>query len=500
MKMENLWSLLEPIEDSKEQLIKDYKSGITPNLPYFVVGQEEIKEKISTYLTEIDSNYFHRNLLVSDYGNGKTNILRYLELYFHQNNYENVQYIYEPANIDKPNVFLILLELLEHLSLNTLIKSILNSKKNTDFISQLSGSATHIKEYIQCLFSNDNTTEETKELILMGTGRHYTKNYYNSYGIDQLTDTHRKEVLILFLNILSENNHYIVFSIDEIEKIYEKSKARFRLFLTSFRELIDVSNKINGHYFIGAMVTSLTHFAYALDENPAFHTRINKDILNVEFLTLREEKEDLLKNILQMLNKTIDPSKFSRIISTIETKFNKENPIRNNRLMISEIFTQLNDTKIYKDLDSILAKKELNYEFEDLKDELEVSGTFKNIKGKFTDGLRNYFEIKDVNLQKTKIDNLFLQKRTSLYQYFIFTQQQLDDNIDYLKALVAEKNSLTIYFNSEEHKINHNDFKEVELINYDAKTLLTLFILLEENLNYQDDIIEVIEHYTQGTL
>lgn len=389
-------------------------------------------------------------------------------MYFQQNHHDNVHYIYEPANIDKPNIFLIFLELLEHLSLEVLIKSILNSRVDEAFINSALSSATHIKEYFKCLFDKNNTDEILKELILMGTGRHYTKNFYNKYNINQLTDTHRKEVLILFL--------------------------------TSFRELIDVSNKINGHYFIGAMVTSLSHFTYALDENPAFHTRIDKDILNVEFLTLKEEKEELVRNILQMLEKSIDPSRFSRIISTIETKFDKNNPIRNNRLMISEIFTQLNDTKIYKDLDSILAEKELNYEFEDLKDELEVSGTFKNIKDKFIDGLRNYFEIKDINLQKTEIDNLFLQKRTSLYQYFIFTQQQLDNNIDYLKKLILTDNSLTIYFNSEEHKINHNDFKKVELINYDAKTLLTLFILLEENLNYQEDIIEVIENYTQGTL
>jgi len=32
MKMENLWLPLEPIADSKEQLVKDYKSGITPTL------------------------------------------------------------------------------------------------------------------------------------------------------------------------------------------------------------------------------------------------------------------------------------------------------------------------------------------------------------------------------------------------------------------------------------------------------------------------------------
>ena len=82
MTTERLWDILEIDPNKKELILKDLREGITPELPYFVVGQENVKNKITEYLEQIDSNYFNRSLLISDYGNGKTNILKYLQLYF----------------------------------------------------------------------------------------------------------------------------------------------------------------------------------------------------------------------------------------------------------------------------------------------------------------------------------------------------------------------------------------------------------------------------------
>lgn len=500
MTTEKLWDVLEPETSKKALIIKDLREGITPELPYFVVGQQDVKDKISQYIGEIDGKYFNRTLLVSDYGNGKTNILKYLELYFSNGN-NSVTYIYEAANADKPNVFAMILELLEFRFKNEIKEAIKILIKNESFMNAELAKYTFIKEYIHRI-SEQNSDEELDALIYMGTGRYYTKKIFSDYNIPPLTDMHRKEVMIFFLNLLSENDIYILFAIDELEKIYEKSKARFRNFLTTFRELIDLSSKINGHYFISAMVTSVSNFKYALEENPAFKSRVEKDILKVEFLSLDEEKLELINKISKLLDKNVSNAEEKAILTSINTKFGKENLVRSNRYMIQEIFTLITNEVEYKDLKYILEKNELKYEFDDLKLELEVSGIFKRIKDKFIDGLRYYFNLKDQEIiQIQGYENLYSQKKTPIYRYFVLSEKQFNDDKEYLDGLLDDNKIVYIFYNQEQHNIKHDQFeKAVELVNYDIETLLSLFIFLEEEMQYREKIEEIIQHYTKGKL
>lgn len=502
MTIEKLWDILELESAKKEIILKDLRDGITPELPYFVVGQNNVKDKITEYVSEIDRDYFNRTLLVSDYGNGKTNILKYLELYFRQVN-PSVKYIYEVANVNKPDVFAMLLELLEFNFAEEIKEAIKVLRTDSTFIDTELSQCTFIKEYI-IRICEQNSDEELKELIYMGTGRYYTKKIFSDYGIPQLTDAHRKEILVFFLNLLSKNSIYILFAIDELEKIHEKSKARFRNFLTTFRELIDVSSKIHGHYFISAMVTSVTNFTYALDENPAFNSRAKKDILNVGFLSLKDEKTELIDNIATLLAKSISESKKIEILTKINIKFGKENLLKSNRYMIQEIFSLLADdtAKEYKELKLILEEKDLNYEFDDLKLELEVNGVFKRVKDKFIDGLRYYFDLKDQVIKQIHgYENLYSQKKTPIYRYFVSSKEQFENDKKYLDELLNNDKIIYIFYHQEQHSINYELFeKDVKLINYDIKTLLTLFIFLEEEMQYQNDIKEIIEHYTKGAL
>lgn len=502
MTTDRLWDVLTPNNDKKELILKDLSEGITPELPYFVVGQKEVKDKITEYISEIDGDYFNRSLLISDYGNGKTNILKYLELYFRKIN-SSVRYIYEVANVEKPDIFAMILELLEFKFKNELEESIKNFKRDEIFIQGELDSCTFIKEFIIKIFQ-DNKDEELTDLIYMGTGRYYTKKVFSDYSLPQLTDAHRKEVLVFFLNLLSKNKIYIVFAFDEIEKIYEKSKSRFRNFLTTFRELIDISSEIKGHYFISAMVTSLASFQYALEENPAFYSRIKKDILNVGFLYLNEEKNELIDRIVLMLEKTITNAQKVELLTNINIKFGKENLVRSNRYMIQEIFSLLEDDekREYKSLNTILEEKDLIYEFDDLKLELKVSGVFKRIKDKFIDGLRYYFDLKDQEIKQIEgYENLYSQKKTPIYRYFVFSEEQFNKDKEYITELLDNGKLVYIFYNLEQHNIKHEQFtKDIKLVNFEVETLLTLFIFLEEEMKYQSDIKEVIEHYTKGAL
>ena len=71
-----------------------FSQGKYPRIEKDSLGQDDVKNSIGKDLSEIDGAYFHRKLIYSDYGNGKTNLLKYLELYF-ENNDKNIYYIYQ---------------------------------------------------------------------------------------------------------------------------------------------------------------------------------------------------------------------------------------------------------------------------------------------------------------------------------------------------------------------------------------------------------------------
>lgn len=75
-----------------------------------------------------------------------------------------------------------------------------------------------IEEYTKLLFKEGNSREEIIEIFYLGTGRFYNKRYFDKWKIEQIRDFNRREILVLFLNILSETSTYLVFAIDEIEK------------------------------------------------------------------------------------------------------------------------------------------------------------------------------------------------------------------------------------------------------------------------------------------
>lgn len=506
MTLPNLWNNLTPKEATLEKLKKDYERGITPDLPYFIVGQSNVKEKIGGYLEKIDEDYFHRSLIFSDYGNGKTNLLKYLELYFSElKDNENIHYLYQRANVDKPDIFLNLLKLIEDDLLATLKEAIQNL--DDKFIEEQALIHSNISDYIRKV--SKNASASTEELILMGTDRYYTKNYYNKYGIPQLTNFDRREVFIFFMNVLSKNNQYVIFALDELEKIYEKSKMRFRSFLTSYRELIDKSHEINGHFLLTAIVSSAANINDVLLENPAFYSRIKGDMIEVGFLTTITEKEELIKNISELLDLELTGVKINEIASTLKREYGK-GTIRSNRLLLADIFNVLNaeaSKPTFKVLDDALEEYELEDEFEEMYEDLEDEGTFSKIETRFFDPLQYYLEYKGYEIN-TKKENNFFKKTNLFYPYksnkvydFIVNQNvNIDSEIDKLNELIINS-KLVVAFTPENLDIQYENFKSenITIINYDPKKLLTLLVMFEE-IGYQEDIEKIIYEYTRGEL
>ncbi len=507
MTLPNLWSNLIPKEETLEKLKKDYERGITPDLPYFIVGQQDVKDKIGAYLNKIDGDYFHRSLIFSDYGNGKTNLLKYLELYFQElKDSDNIHYIYQRANIDKPDIFLNLLKLIEDDLLDVLVDAI--QVLGSEFIEAQAEEHSNISDYIKKV--SEKPSSFTRELVLMGTGRYYTKNYYNKHNIPPLENFDRREVFIFFMNVLAENNHYVIFALDELEKIYEKSKIRFRSFLTSYRELIDKSNKINGHFLLTAIVSSAANIDDVLLENPAFYSRIKEDMIEVGFLTRASEKEELIKNISELL---LIPNLLDANIKEIANGLKREygkGTIRSNRLILADLFNVLNMTlekPVFEPLDEVLEKLELEDEFEEMYDDLEDEGTFSKIETRFFDPLQYYLEHKGYEINTKKENNFFKKtnlfypyKSNKVYSFIVNDAVDVDVEIDKLNALLTD-DKIVIAFTPENIDIKYEDFNSdcITIVNYDSKKLLTLLIMFEE-IGYQKEIEKIIFEYTRGEL
>ena len=53
MDITQLWTPLNPIEENKEIIRQDLERGLAPNLPYFIVGLQDVKTTLGTALSTI---------------------------------------------------------------------------------------------------------------------------------------------------------------------------------------------------------------------------------------------------------------------------------------------------------------------------------------------------------------------------------------------------------------------------------------------------------------
>ena len=255
MEIPKLWDKISPIPENIEQVKRDLKEGRVPELPYFIVDLKEEKLTIGKYLSDIDL-CLQTCLITATHGNGKTNLMKYLKLFFLNDTRINV--VYSRADVDQYDIVVFLLRLIQDNLLICLEDSIITLRGLADIeISKLANnfedSFGAIREYAIKLLS-ERDEEKVRKLIYLGTGRLYSKGSFNEFGLTQLTNFNRREILVLFLNIIARTNKYIIFEIDELEKIQEKSKIRFNHFLTSYRELIDLSTLIKGHFLLKSYI------------------------------------------------------------------------------------------------------------------------------------------------------------------------------------------------------------------------------------------------------
>lgn len=516
MILEELWKEINPDERKLKRLIKAYTAGTVPELPYFIIGQEEAKAKVEEKLSSIDHQTFDRLMLTSNYGNGKTNLLKYLQLYFSKNSNiegKNIRLVYAAANRDNPNIFNMLLALIDKRLINELISSINNVEYNEGLINDLCEDYEDIQDYIRLVLTTD--TADLKELLQMGTGSLYYKSFFNKHSIHYISDYERKEVLSFFLTLFYNNNFLIIFALDELEKIYEKSISRLRDFLTSYRELIDVSTKIEGHLLLTAFTES--HYKKAesfFEENPAFYSRIVKDTVEVTPLVDDENIKELIQSVYNLLTKSgevqIDKS-VEEIFSYIKNHKNAGYIAENNRSLMQEIIYFTKTSKDFVTLNDAIDKEGIREIFKTKYKELDFDNLLKNVSSTIFAPLEYYmtalnYNPNSVNKQAKRI---ILDDKDI---YFIFDDTKLSDaqkenfnlTLDEDKKLIAFVPE-NVDFNIEsiiDGEDDNGKENNIDLVSYQP---IELYVLLElygdvEYDIYEEKVYNILSNFFQGIL
>ena len=505
MNIEGIWNKIKPIESTVEQLKRDLREGKVPELPYFIIGMNEAKSKVRSYIQNIDVS-FQTCLITANYGNGKTNMLKYLKLFFDKHPEINVVFLRVDA--DQYDLILFLLKIIQDNFLQELKCSIRKIKNENYSISGLAHSFQDgfaaIKEYTTILFK-ENDEDKLTRLIYLGTGRLYTKNSFNEFSLEQLTNFNRREILVLFLNILSANKKYIIFGIDEAEKIQEKSKARFGYFLTSYRELYDLSSLIKGHLLITCFTDSSGRSSQSIEEvNPAFFRRIENRIVELPIISKVEEFNELTINLNDLFKTNKSSDDIDKIVLNIKKK-----ELTKNSDIVKFIYAELKNSSERLSLDELLSKNSLNDLFNETNERLQFENTFTRLNTKFFDPLKEYLIANNYGNDEYEIriqgSQLFVDKTLSISHLFLFTTD-FDNNINRIKNISNESENKLVVYVPEGLDINYSYMQEmnidnVEIVDYKPESLMTLLVMYrDENFEYGNQIRSIISSYTNKNL
>lgn len=504
MNITHLWDKLTLPEEGLTTFKKDIAEGKVPELPFYIIGQKKLKEVIQSRIEQIDSARMITNLIIAEYGNGKTNLLKYLELFFKSNPDRGVKVQYSRADVERTDLVLFLLKIIQDKYLDKLKDIVKVVRKNPeiipDFVNKYESNFREIKEYTEKLFDVGHTDNEIIEILYLGTGRLSNKRYFDKQKIEQLKDFNRREILVLFLNLLSYDKKYIIFAIDEIEKIREKSKIRFSHFLTSYRELVDLFNQIKGHYLLVCFTDSVGSQEISTS-NDALYTRIKNDIVEVEALKSPAE----IRELIHYLNDLFETNK---VIKDIYSGFSKKSAT-NNRVAIQEISKLLHAQDSNDSLDVMITKAEVDELYKSTELKLENDEAFKNLHRKFFDPFEYYIEALGLDSSGlNKQERTFIDNQSEKVHYFIFNTYLEDFENEKIKIskLITENADFTVIVYAPikleltHSKLNFVNGENFEIIDIQPKELFTLFVMFKNNYDLHPKLGEIISSYTRQKL
>ena len=502
MDITQLWTPLNPIEENKEIIRQDLERGLAPNLPYFIVGLQDVKTTLGTALSTIDSHFSYA-LIWGQYGNGKSNLMKYLKYFFTQYPDFNTKVAIWRADVDRYDIITFLLYIIQNefaADLLESLKKVVTDGKTKELCDNYSGTFAAVQAFAEKIEEKKDSDEDLQTLISLGTGKLYDSNSFKKFDLTKLTDYNRREVLVFFLNALAYAKHYIVFCVDELEKIQEKSRARFQNLLTTFRELIDLSSSINGHMILAAVTESVSGEHSFESYNPAFERRIKNYMLQVKAIREVDDIKEMAKELVRVLGNDYQLDSYDDVANAV---YKKKLPHTSD--VVRALFAQLAkqaDKKTWKDL---LEDSKMKDAFNQKRQSLEDSGMLQRINQKLFAPLKDYLNIISISDSDYEVKVQMLQcvysTATNRCYVFLFTDD-IEANTNRLKNVIKEYSKADLYvFKPKELDINMDMLKKEglvsvkDLIPYDPVDLMALLELYMDN--YENDALrEVVTLYT----
>ena len=497
-----LWTPLNPIEENKEVIRQDLERGLAPNLPYFIVGLKDVKTALSAAISTID-NHFSYALVWGQYGNGKSNLMKYLKYFYEQHPECNTKVAIWRADVDKYDIITFLLYIIQNEYSSDLlasIKTVVADGRTQDLCDNYSGSFAAVKPFAEKFAEKIDSDQDLQTLISLGTGKLYDSNSFKKFELSKLTDYNRREVLVFFLNALAYAHHYVVFCIDELEKIQEKSRARFQNLLTTFRELIDLSSSIKGHMLLAAVTESVSGDHSFESYNPAFERRIKNYMLQIKAIHDVDDIKEMAKELVRVLGDEYQLDTYDDVANAVYKK-----KLPHTSEVVRALFTQLSkqaDKKTWRDL---LDDAKMTEVFKQKRQSLEESGILLRINQKLFAPLKDYLNIISNSENDYEVKGQMLQtvysSATNRCYVFLFTDD-INANINRLKNVIKEYPKAELYvFKPKELDINLATLKNEgleqvkDLIPYDPTDLMALLELYMDNYD-NDALREVVTLYT----
>jgi len=500
----HLWSPLNPIEDNKEIIRQDLERGLAPNLPYFIVGLDDVKKSLKTAISTIDTHFSYA-LVWGQYGNGKSNLMKYLKYFFEQHPENKTKVAIWRADVDRYDIITFLLYIIQNeysTDLLNSLKTIVADGKTKELCDNFCGSFAAIQGFVEKIEEKNDSDEDLHTLIALGTGKLYDSNSFKRYGLTKLTDYNRREVLVFFLNALAYAQHYVIFCIDEMEKIQEKSRARFQNLLTTFRELIDLSSSIKGHMILAAVTDSVSGDHSFESYNPAFERRIKNNMLQIKAIDGVDDIKEMAKELLRVLGPEYQLNSYDDVANIVYK--NRRKYIHTSDV-VRALFAQLSKQTSQKTWEDLLDDADLTEQFKKKRQLLKETGVIQRINQKLFAPLKDYLNIisntdNDYEVRGQMLQSVYSTVTNRCY-VFLFTDD-IDANINRLRNVIKEYPNADIYvFKPIELDINMDTLKKDQLANvrdlipYDPVDFMALLELYMEN--YESDALrEVVTLYT----
>lgn len=507
-KYPHLWETIEE-QNNIETVRRDWSEGKVPDLPFAVVGQKQVKDHICQKLNAINGERMQTSILTAQYGDGKTNVFKYLELYFRKYKDLGVRFVYCRANQDQTDLCMFLMQHIQASFFEDLVSQVKVLSLQADFnpasiANNFDGDFAFIKEYTQKLFDKENQEPTIGNLIYLGTGRLYSQAMFSKFGLGKLTDFNRREVFVLFMNILASAGIYVVFAIDELEKINDKSPKRMSHYFASYRELLDLFNKINGHY----LMTAITNAVDIAGLNQPFSERVKRDTIGINLITDVNELNELIALMSNLLEINLDEDDRKKILDKAKRAVKDPNTNNNRRLiqLISESIKDVDYMPMETVQDKLKAFAGLTELYEETKQRLNNEDGFANLSRSLFDPLEYYlialgYNVNDKSNNYRRDYQAIVDSDSKRAFFFLFNDDSKIKNR--LEEFFRDKGlNDFVVFAKKELSITYSQLQIkhaiVKIVEYNPEELFILLNMYRWNFDKQKEISVVLRLATSN--